>query len=166
MAQKRTLIYQAQLLDSGVRALDELKTSGRDLRLRSRRQRGGRLSRRDRTAPHRLHPACGPLFTARPLRRARPARSVPPDSRYRSSSAASSIPAFSPPGRLPGANFDYGPASDDVLARVRAMQQDRRSQRHSHLPPPPSSSRCGSRSSPTSSPARPSPRASPATRHC
>lgn len=118
---EKNAVYQRQLLDSGLKALDELKSSGAisayglgvnevevcmdviahgeiDCILLA-----GRYSLLDRSAERGLLEACrkkqislviGGVFN-------------------------SGILATGP---VPGANFDYGPASDDILQRVRAME--------------------------------------------
>lgn len=118
----KNAVYLTQLLDSGMRALDELKTSGAisayglgvneaevclDVIARHPIDcilLAGRYSLLDRTAERGLLEACrkkqislviGGVFN-------------------------SGILATGP---IAGANFDYGPASEDVLARVRAMQE-------------------------------------------
>ncbi|MRG57632.1 aldo/keto reductase [Phyllobacterium sp. SYP-B3895] len=118
---EKNAVYLRQLLDSGMRALEELKASGAisayglgvnevdvclDVIARSPIDcilLAGRYSLLDRSAERGLLDACrkqnislviGGVFN-------------------------SGILATGP---VPGANFDYGPASDDVLTRVRAMQ--------------------------------------------
>lgn len=118
---EKNAVYLRQLLDSGMRALEELKASGAisayglgvnevdvclDVIARSPIDcilLAGRYSLLDRSAEGGLLDACrkqnislviGGVFN-------------------------SGILATGP---VPGANFDYGPASDDVLTRVRAMQ--------------------------------------------
>lgn len=120
-AEKNT-VFLAQLLDSGMRALDELKSSGAisayglgvnevDVCLDVIARHpidcillAGRYSLLDRSAERGLLEVCrqqqislviGGVFN-------------------------SGILATGP---IPGANFDYGPASDDILGRVRAMQK-------------------------------------------
>ena len=119
---EKNAIYLAQLLDSGMRALDELKSSGAisayglgvnevDVCLDVIARHpidcillAGRYSLLDRSAERGLLEVCrkqqislviGGVFN-------------------------SGILATGP---VPGANFDYGPASDDILGRVRAMQK-------------------------------------------
>lgn len=119
---EKNAVYQRQLLDSGVRALEELKGSGTigayglgvnevevclEMIARSPIDcilLAGRYSLLDRSAEGRLLDVCrannislviGGVFN-------------------------SGILATGP---VAGANFDYGPASDDVLSRVRAMQE-------------------------------------------
>ncbi|MDR6635295.1 D-threo-aldose 1-dehydrogenase [Phyllobacterium sp. 1468] len=119
---EKNTVYQRQLLDSGMRALDELKTSGAisayglgvnevevclDVIARSPIDcilLAGRYSLLDRAAERGLLEVCrerkislviGGVFN-------------------------SGILATGP---VPGANFDYGPASDDILGRVRSMQK-------------------------------------------
>ncbi|MEK1885983.1 MAG: aldo/keto reductase [Phyllobacterium sp.] len=118
---EKNAVYLRQLLDSGMRALEELKASGAIsayglgvnevevcLEVIARGPidcilLAGRYSLLDRSAERGLLEACrkhnislviGGVFN-------------------------SGILATGP---VPGANFDYGPASDDVLTRVRAMQ--------------------------------------------
>ncbi|PSH65575.1 pyridoxal 4-dehydrogenase [Phyllobacterium brassicacearum] len=119
---EKNAVYLAQLLDSGMRALDELKTSGAisayglgvnevevclDVIARHPIDcilLAGRYSLLDRSAERDLLDVCrkkqislviGGVFN-------------------------SGILATGP---VAGANFDYGPASEDVLTRVRAMQE-------------------------------------------
>ncbi len=119
---EKNAVYLAQLLDSGIRALDELKTSGAisayglgvnevevclDVIARHPIDcilLAGRYSLLDRSAERDLLDVCrkkqislviGGVFN-------------------------SGILATGP---VAGANFDYGPASEDVLTRVRAMQE-------------------------------------------
>ncbi len=119
---EKNAVYLAQLLDSGMRALDELKTSGAisayglgvnevevclDVIARHPIDcilLAGRYSLLDRSAERDLLDVCrkkqislviGGVFN-------------------------SGILATGP---VAGANFDYGPASEDVLTRVRAMQK-------------------------------------------
>lgn len=119
---EKNAVYQRQLLDSGMKALDELKSSGAisayglgvnevevclDVIARHPIDcilLAGRYSLLDRSAERGLLELCrkqqislviGGVFN-------------------------SGILATGP---VPGANFDYGPASDDILGRVRAMQE-------------------------------------------
>ena len=119
---EKNALYLRQLLDSGMKALDELKSTGAisayglgvnevevclDVIARSPIDcilLAGRYSLLDRSAERGLLEVCreqqislviGGVFN-------------------------SGILATGP---VPGANFDYGPASDDILERVRAMQK-------------------------------------------
>ncbi len=64
------------LMDGGMKALDELKSSGAGQGDRPRRQRDSGLPRRDGARADRLHPARRPLHAARPERRAGTAGSL------------------------------------------------------------------------------------------
>ncbi len=119
---EKNAVYLAQLLDSGMRALDELKTSGAisayglgvnevevclDVVARHPIDcilLAGRYSLLDRSAERDLLEVCR-----------RKQISLVIGGVFNSGILAT--------GPVAGANFDYGPASEDVLTRVRAMQQ-------------------------------------------
>ncbi|TXR47890.1 aldo/keto reductase [Phyllobacterium endophyticum] len=118
---EKNAVYQRQLLDSGMKALDELKTSGAisayglgvnevevclDVIARHPIDcilLAGRYSLLDRSAERGLLEACR-----------RQKISLVIGGVFNSGILAT--------GPVPGANFDYGPASEDILERVRAMQ--------------------------------------------
>lgn len=119
---ERNAVYQRQLLDSGMKALEELKSSGAisayglgvnevevcmDVIARSPIDcilLAGRYSLLDRSAERGLLEACR-----------RQQISLVIGGVFNSGILAT--------GPVPGANFDYGPASDDIVRRVRSMQE-------------------------------------------
>lgn len=119
---ERNAVYQRQLLDSGMKALEELKSSGAisayglgvnevevcmDVIARSPIDcilLAGRYSLLDRSAERDLLEACR-----------RQQISLVIGGVFNSGILAT--------GPVPGANFDYGPASDDIVRRVRSMQE-------------------------------------------
>lgn len=119
---ERNAVYQRQLLDSGMKALEALKSSGAisgyglgvnevevcmDVIARSPIDcilLAGRYSLLDRSAERSLLEACR-----------RQQISLVIGGVFNSGILAT--------GPVPGANFDYGPASDDIVGRVRSMQE-------------------------------------------
>lgn len=118
---EKNAIYQRQLLDSGMKALEELKSSGAisayglgvnevevcmDVIARSPIDcilLAGRYSLLDRSAERSLLEVC-----------ANQQISLVVGGVFNSGILAT--------GPVPGANFDYGPATSDILERVRSMQ--------------------------------------------
>ncbi|MGH6860289.1 MAG: aldo/keto reductase, partial [Phyllobacterium sp.] len=120
--EEKNAVYLRQLLDSGMKALEELKASGAisayglgvnevdvcmDVIARSPLDcilLAGRYSLLDRSAERGLLEACREQQTSLVI-----------GGVFNSGILAT--------GPVPGANFDYGTASDDILDRVRAMQE-------------------------------------------